>query len=59
MTKQELLDAIKNNWFSSEEDLVDFIFEHLSELKADEPIMPEIEELKKVTDEFFRKVLNK
>ena len=39
MTKQELLDAIRANWFSSDEDLVDFIFENVPEIK-EPPILP-------------------
>lgn len=62
MTKQELLQAIRDNWFSSDEDLVDFIFECMPELKEPpiSPIikcraykMPEIEEMKKAADKFF------
>lgn len=40
MTKQELLDAIRANWFSSDEDLVDFIFENVPEIKeGDSPVI--------------------
>lgn len=33
MTRQELLQAIRANWFSTDEDMVDFIFDVLPELK--------------------------
>lgn len=41
MTKQELLKAIRANWFRTDEDMVDFIFDALPELK-EPPILPVI-----------------